>query len=107
MTGLNKYFIGAINNEPLELNRYRIEPFDLRQEFRSIFQFVLRAIAKTGRDHIFRMALEVSQRPPAECLFIDDRPLNLEVPRRLGMNVIHYQDAEGLRAELRNYDVEV
>ena len=24
-------------------------------------------------------------------IFIDDRPLNLEVPRRLGMNVIHYQ----------------
>ena len=56
---------------------------------------------------IFRVALEVSQRPPEECLFIDDRPLNLEVPRRLGMNVIHYKDAEGLLAELRNYDVEV
>jgi 2-haloacid dehalogenase len=56
---------------------------------------------------IFRMALEISQRLPGKCIFIDDRPLNLEVPRRLGMHTIHYQDADGLRAELRKHDVEV
>jgi putative hydrolase of the HAD superfamily len=56
---------------------------------------------------IFRIALEVTQRPPEECLFIDDRPLNLESPRRLGMNTIHHQNAEQLRSELGKYGVEV
>jgi hypothetical protein len=28
-----RYFIGAINNEPLELNQYRIEAFNLRKSF--------------------------------------------------------------------------
>jgi len=27
---------------------------------------------------------------------IDDRPLNLEAPPRLGMNVIHYQNSQQL-----------
>jgi putative hydrolase of the HAD superfamily len=56
---------------------------------------------------IFRVALEVTQRPPERCVFIDDRPLNLESPRRLGMNVIHYQNAAQLRSDLQKYDVEV
>ena len=53
------------------------------------------------------MALEVTQRQPQQCLFIDDRPLNLESPRRLGMNAIHYQNAEQLRSELGKHGVEV
>jgi putative hydrolase of the HAD superfamily len=53
------------------------------------------------------VALAVTQRPPEQCVFIDDRTLNLEAPRRLGMNVIHYQNAQQLRGDLQKYDVEV
>jgi len=35
VAGSGKYFIGAINNEPLELNQYRIEAFHLRRNFSS------------------------------------------------------------------------
>jgi putative hydrolase of the HAD superfamily len=56
---------------------------------------------------IFRVALEVTQRPPEQCVFIDDRPLNLESPRRLGMNTIHHQNAEQLRSELGKFGVAV
>ena len=45
-----KYFIGAINNEPLELNQYRIEAFDLAARLSGFLQFVLRAFAQAGRD---------------------------------------------------------
>jgi putative hydrolase of the HAD superfamily len=106
ITRLKKYFLGAINNEPLELNRYRIEMFDLRRNFEVFFSSCY-VRSRKPEAAIFRVALEVSQRPPEQCIFIDDRPLNLEVPRRLGMQVIHYKDAEQLRAELRNYDVKV
>lgn len=106
VTRSGKYFIGSINNEPLELNQYRIEVFDLRRNFEVFFSSCY-VRSRKPEATIFRVALEVSQRPPAQCLFIDDRPLNLEVPRRLGMNVIHYKDAEGLRAELRSYHVKV
>ena len=101
-----RYFVGAINNEPLELNQYRIEAFDLRRDFMVFFSSCY-VRSRKPEEAIFRVALEVSQRPPEQCLFIDDRPLNLDSPRRLGMNVIHHQSAEQLRAELGKHGVEV
>ncbi len=106
VTNSGKYFVGAINNEPLELNQYRIEAFDLRRNFQVFFSSCYVGSRKP-EETIFRVALEVSQRSPEQCLFIDDRSLNLESPRRLGMNTIHHQNAEQLRAELRNYGVEI
>jgi putative hydrolase of the HAD superfamily len=101
-----KYFIGSINNEPLELNQYRIDTFDLRRDFQVFFSSCY-VRSRKPEETIFRVALEVTQRPSEQCLFIDDRPLNLEAPRRLGMNVIHYENAQQLRCDLQKYDVEV
>ena len=103
---LGKYFIGAINNEPLELNQYRIEAFHLRKDFQVFFSSCY-VHSRKPEETIFRVALEVTQRPPEQCVFIDDRPLNLESPRRLGMNVIHHRNPEQLRSELRNHGVAV
>jgi hypothetical protein len=40
-------------------------------------------------------------------VFIDDRLLNLENPRRLGMHVIHQQNATQLRTDLQSLGIEV
>jgi len=101
-----KYLIGSINNEPLELNQHRIEAFDLRRDFLVFFSSCY-VRSRKPEETIFRIALEVTQRPPEQCVFIDDRPLNLECPRRLGFNVIHHQNAEQLRSELRKHGVKV
>jgi len=101
-----RYFVGAINNEPLELNQYRIEAFNLRRSFQVFFSSCY-IHSRKPEEGIFRVALAVTQRKPEECVFIDDRPLNLEAPRRLGMSVIHHQSPDQLRAELRNLQVEV
>ena len=101
-----KYFLGTINNEPLELNEYRIKTFDLRRDFQVFFSSCYLHTRKP-EEMIFRITLEVTQRPAGESVFIDDRPLNLENPRKLGMKTIHYQNAEQLRAELKKCGVEV
>jgi putative hydrolase of the HAD superfamily len=101
-----KYFIGSINNEPFELNQYRIEAFNLRRDFLVFFSSCY-VRSRKPEETIFRVALEVTQRLPEQCVFIDDRPLNLESPRRLGFTVIHHQNPEQLRSALRNYGVEV
>jgi putative hydrolase of the HAD superfamily len=106
VTNTKKYFVAALNNEPLELNQYRIEAFDLRRNFLVFFSSCY-VRARKPEETIFRVALEVTQRPPEQCLFVDDRPLNLEGPRKLGMNTIHHQSPEQLRAELGKYGVEV
>lgn len=101
-----RYFVASINNEPRELNNYRIEAFGLRNEFQVFFSSCYLNLRKP-EEHIYRTALEVSQRPAEQCVFIDDRPLNLENPRRLGMNVIHHQSADQTRAELKGQGIEV
>ena len=105
-TKSGRYFIAAINNEPLELNNYRIENFDLRRNFQVFFSSCY-VHSRKPEEQIFRLALAVTQRAPEECVFIDDRPLNLESPRKLGINTIHYQNPEQLRKDLTKFGVEV
>jgi putative hydrolase of the HAD superfamily len=101
-----KYLVGSINNEPRELNDYRIEAFGLRKEFQVFFSSCY-LNARKPEGTIYRIALEVSQRPAEHSVFIDDRTLNLENPRRLGMRVIHHQNAKQLRNELNGLGIEV
>jgi len=106
LAATGKYFVASINNEPRELNNYRIEAFGLRKELQVFFSSCY-LNARKPEEHIFRTALEVSQRPAEECVFIDDRQLNLENPRRLGMHVIHHKSAAGTRAELKSLGIAV
>lgn len=101
-----KYFIASINNEPLELNQYRIEAFGLRKDFQIFFSSCY-VYTRKPDEAIFRIALSVTQRPPEQCVFIDDRSLNLDNPRRLGMNVIHHENAPQLLGELKRLGIEV
>ncbi len=94
-----KYLLATINNEPLELNERRIRQFQLRREFKAFFSSCFVGIRKPD-EGIYKIALEVTQRQPEECLFIDDRELNLECAQQLRMRTIHFQDAAQLRRDL-------
>jgi putative hydrolase of the HAD superfamily len=100
------YLLAALNNEPLELNLYRIEKFGLRQYFTAFFSSCFLGVRKPFKG-IFDTALNVTQRKPSECLFIDDRLLNLECSKYLGLGTIHYQNPEQLRQQLRRYGVTI
>jgi len=93
------YFMSTINNESRELNYYRIEKFALRQIFRLFISSCFVGFRKPERE-IFRMALETTQIPAAECCFIDDRALNLECAAKLGMHALEMQSLDQLRADL-------
>jgi putative hydrolase of the HAD superfamily len=101
-----KYYVASINNEPRELNDYRIEAFGLRREFQAFFSSCYLGHRKP-EETIYRIALEVSQRSPGNSVFIDDRSLNLDNPRRLGMQVVQQQNASQLRRDLRGLGIEV
>lgn len=94
-----KYLLATINNEALELNIYRIEKFGLQKDFIAFFSSCFLGVRKPDAA-IYRVALQVTASAPGECLFIDDRELNLECARLLGMRTIHYQNAAQLREEL-------
>jgi putative hydrolase of the HAD superfamily len=101
-----KYYVASINNEPKELNDYRIEAFGLRKEFQAFFSSCYLNHRKP-EETIYKIALEVSQRNPEQSVFVDDRPLNLENPRRLGMHAVHHQNAKQLRSDLQALGIEV
>ncbi len=94
-----KYLQATINNEPLELNERRIHQFNLRREFKAFFSSCYLGVRKP-EERIYQVALKVTQRDPDECLFIDDRELNLESARLLHMRTIHFQNAAQLRRDL-------
>ena len=94
-----KYFMGTINNESRELNLYRIEKYGLRKIFRLFVSSCFVGLRKPERD-IYRLALETTQIPAAECCFIDDRSLNLEIAAKLGMQTIEMGTLNQLRSDL-------
>jgi putative hydrolase of the HAD superfamily len=99
-------FLATLNNESRELNHYRIEKFDLRSYFSVFFSSCFLGVKKPD-EQIYCLALDLSQRPPEECLFIDDRPLNLECARRLGLHTIQFVNAVQLESGLRGLGVEI
>jgi putative hydrolase of the HAD superfamily len=101
-----KYLMCTINNESKELNEYRIRKFELREIF-TLFLSSCYVGLRKPEEGIYRMALEVTQKMPEECCFIDDRALNLEVAERLGMHTIRMESAEQLRGELQESGIEV
>ena len=100
------HFLATINNEVLELNLYRLEHFGLRRYFPVFFSSCFLGLRKPD-EAIYRLALQVTQQTPANCIFIDDREVNLECPRELGMNTILFRDAAQLRSELSESGVEL
>jgi putative hydrolase of the HAD superfamily len=101
-----KYFMGTINNESKELNEYRILKFGLSEIF-TLFLSSCYVGLRKPEEGIYRLALEVTQKMPEECCFIDDRALNLEAAERLGMHTIRMESAEQLREGLHNVGIEV
>ncbi len=101
-----KYLMAALNNESLEINEYRIGRFHLRDYFKAFFSSCYLGLRKPGAE-IYTKVLKITQRDPAECILIDDRELNLECARELGMNTVQYQNVAQLRDELQRFGVTV
>lgn len=98
------YFVAALNNESAEMNEYRIDTFHLRKYFEAFFSSCYLGVRKPD-DGIYRRALSIAHRKPGECIFIDDRGLNLECAKEMGMQVIHFRNANQLRQSLAEHGV--
>jgi putative hydrolase of the HAD superfamily len=94
------YFMGTINNESRELNQFRIESFGLAEMFDLFVSSCFVGLRKPD-ERIYRLALDLTQRKPEECCFIDDRPVNVEAARKVGLQKILLTDAENLKRGLR------
>jgi len=99
-------FMATLNNESREL-----KPAPHRNVLASANIFPsssVRAIWGISKPHaeIYRLALDLSQRQPQECVFIDDRSLNLEGARRLGLHTIQFLNAAQMESDLKTLGLE-
>lgn len=94
-----RYMMAALNNESLEVNDYRIRTFHLRDYFTAFFSSCYLGVRKPDRG-IYSLALKITQRDPAECVLIDDRGLNLECAKEMGMHTIQFVNLAQLQSDL-------
>ncbi len=94
--------VASVNNEGRELMSYRIQTFDLK----SVFDFFVSScyvhFRKPDAD-IFRVALDVAQASADQVLYIEDRPLFVQVAQSLGINAIVHKDYAATKATLAEY----
>lgn len=95
----NQLRVAAVSNEGRELTEYRIGRFGLGSLIQLFISSCFVHYRKPDED-IYRMALDVAQVPAERAVYIDDRPLFVEVARTLGITGIRHQTLEGTRDEL-------
>jgi putative hydrolase of the HAD superfamily len=104
LSGSGRYLMATLNNESRELNDYRIEAFGLREYFSVFLTSSYLGVAKPD-ERIYRIAVDVTGYRPDQCVFVDDRKINLECADLAGIHPIHFTNAEALRASLRDLGV--
>jgi putative hydrolase of the HAD superfamily len=100
------YLLCTLNNESRDMNAYRIQKFGLRRCFDVFLSSCYLGVRKPD-EAIYRRALDITQRKGEECLFIDDRALNLECAAELGMRTIQFKDAAQLERELKGLNIAI
>jgi len=94
--------VGAISNEGRELMIYRIQKYELKKFFDFFISSSFVHYRKPDED-MFHMALDVSQIPPEQAIYIEDRPMFVDVAKSLGLNGIYHKSFKSTRDELAGY----
>ena len=87
----------SINNEPKELNDYRIKKFKLHLCFDAFISSCEVGIRKPD-PRIFKLAMGVALAAPEQCYYFDDRPMLVEAASRLGINAYQHKDFESSKS---------
>jgi putative hydrolase of the HAD superfamily len=91
--------IVVVSNEARELNEHRILKFNLDQLVDSFISSCFVHIRKPDRD-MFRLALDISQAPARQVVYIEDTPMFVQIAEGLGIRSILHTDYKSTRAKL-------
>ena len=98
------YLLATLNNESRELNAYRVAEFGLNDHFSAFLTSGYLGVKKPD-ERIYQLALDITHREPRECVFVDDRALNLECAALLGINTVHFETVAQLETDLARLGV--
>lgn len=91
--------VAVLSNEGRELTADRIRRFRLN-EFVDFFIVSCYVHFRKPDEDIFRVALDVAQADPRRVVYLEDRPMFVEVAASLGMHAIWHQGYESTRERL-------
>lgn len=90
----------ALTNWSAETFRHALARFRFFERFRGVVVSGRLKVKKPDR-RIFEHLVETYSLAPAETVFIDDAPKNVEGARAAGLQALHFQSPERLAADLR------
>ena len=91
--------VAAVSNEGRELTIHRIQKFNLGSFIDFFVSSCFVHYRKPDAD-IYRIALYIAQVPPDQVVYLEDRPMFVDVARGLGIQGIRHTDYETTRAAL-------
>jgi putative hydrolase of the HAD superfamily len=91
--------ITVVSNESRELNAYRIRKFKLGAFVDSFVSSCFVQLRKPDRE-IFRLALDITQRPAEQVVYIENTPMFVQIAEGLGIRSILHTDYESTCAKL-------
>ena len=92
----------AVNNEPKEINEYRIRQYGL-ESFIDVFASSCYVQTRKPDKEIYRFALNLAQAEPEEIIYIDDRLVLIQAANNLGLNTIHHTSVAKTRNALHGF----
>jgi putative hydrolase of the HAD superfamily len=97
--------ITLVNNESREVNAYRIRKFKLDRFVDSFVSSCFVHIRKPDAD-IFRLALDITQAPARQVLYIENTPMFVQIAEGLGIRSILHTDYKSTFAKLASFGFE-
>ena len=96
----------AVNNEGRELNDYRIRQFSLGEVIDTFVSSCFVHFRKPDLD-IFKIALDITQSPPQQVAYIDDRPMFVEIAQTLGIRGVRHVDHPSTLSKLAELGLKI
>lgn len=92
----------SINNEPRDLNQYRIQKFGLHRFFDAFISSCEVGMRKPDPG-IFQLAIGIAQANPAECLYFDDRKMLVKSAKDVGLDAHLHESFEDTISTIRDW----
>jgi putative hydrolase of the HAD superfamily len=94
--------IAVVNNEGSELNKHRINAFKLDEFVDFFISSCIVHFRKPDAD-IFKVALDIAHVDPEKVIYLEDRPMFVQVADTLGIRGIIHHDYETTKKQLANF----
>lgn len=93
----------SLNNEPKDLNQFRIEKFKLHDFFDAFVSSCEVGMRKPD-PQIYHLALGIAQAKPEECIYFDDRIMLVEAAKKIGIHAFQHVNFESTKKIIDSFE---